>query len=64
MFCPVYGPMGYQYVGFAYDYMGRRIQKTYWTYPGSWVQQYSQLYVYDGWNPVAILNANNLALVD
>jgi RHS repeat-associated protein len=44
----------------TYDYMGRRIQKVVSTYNGtSWVTSYTYRFVYDGWNVVAILDANN-----
>jgi RHS repeat-associated protein len=43
-------------LSFAYDYQGRRIQKLVSTNNGSWVPSYTNRFVYDGWNPVAILN--------
>jgi RHS repeat-associated protein len=44
---------------FAYDYQGRRIQKLVWTNSGSaYVPEYTNRFVYDGWNLSAILNPN------
>ncbi len=38
-------------VSFVYDYMGRRSQKTVYTYgSGSWNQTCESVFVYDGWN--------------
>ena len=45
-------------LAFAYDYQGRRIQKMVSTNNGSWVPSYTNRFVYDGWNPVAILNSS------
>jgi RHS repeat-associated protein len=40
-------------VEFVYDYLGRRAQKTFYTYSsGSWILTSEFLYVYDGWNMV------------
>ena len=44
---------------FEYDYQGRRIRKRFYTYSGSWVEQTDMLYLYDGWNVIAELNANS-----
>ncbi|MGA2540510.1 MAG: RHS repeat-associated core domain-containing protein [Verrucomicrobiota bacterium] len=45
---------------FTYDYMGRRIQKIVSTNNGSsWVYSYTNKFVYDGWNVVAILDGGN-----
>ena len=45
---------------FTYDYMGRRIQKIVSTNNGSgWVYSYTNRFVYDGWNVVAILDGGN-----
>lgn len=42
---------------FVYDYLGRWIQKTAYTNSGSvYVAQYTNKFVYDGWNLVAVLN--------
>jgi RHS repeat-associated protein len=41
---------------FAYDYQGRRIQKTVWTNSGG--PAYTYRFVYDGWAPLAVLDAN------
>jgi RHS repeat-associated protein len=42
---------------FAYDYQGRRIQKLVWTNSGSaYVPEYTNRFVYDGWNLSVILN--------
>jgi len=36
---------------YAYDYMGRRVNKKVYSYSaGSWLQEYESLYIYDGWN--------------
>ena len=44
---------------FAYDYQGRRIQKVVYTNNGSaYVPEYADFFLYDGWNPVAILNSS------
>ncbi len=49
---------------FAYDYQGRRTQKVVSTNNGSsYVVEYTNNYVYDGWNCVAVLNAS-LSLLD
>jgi len=45
---------------FTYDYKGRRIQKIVSTNNGSgYVPQYTNLYLYDGWNLVAILDQSS-----
>jgi YD repeat-containing protein len=45
---------------FAYDYMGRRIQKIVSTNNGSsYVPSYTNKFVYDGWNVVGILDGGN-----
>ena len=47
-------------LAFAYDYMGRRIQKIVSTNNGSYyVPSYTNRFVYDGWNVVAILDGGN-----
>ena len=44
---------------FAYDYAGRRIQKTVSEWDGSgWMQKYSLNFLYDGWNLAAEVAAN------
>jgi RHS repeat-associated protein len=44
----------------TYDYLGRRIQKVVWAYNiSSYTNAYTNRYLYDGWNPVAILNTNS-----
>lgn len=43
-------------LAFIYDYMGRRIQKI---YSSNSVVQYTNKYVYDGWNLIAELGTNN-----
>jgi YD repeat-containing protein len=50
-------PLASQYsLSFAYDYMGRRIQKIVSTNSASgYVPQYTNLYVYDGWNLIGVL---------
>ena len=45
--------------GFLYDYQGRRIQKLVSTNNGSWVPFYTNRFLYDGWNLIAILNPDN-----
>jgi len=46
-------------VDFAYDQQGRRVQKVVSTWNGSaYVPQYTNRFVYDGWNLVAILNSD------
>ena len=45
-------------LAFAYDYQGRRIQKLVSTNNGSWVPSYTNRFVYDGWNCMAILNSS------
>jgi RHS repeat-associated protein len=47
---------------FAYDSKGRRIQKLVSTNNGSYVAQYTNRFVYDGWNLVAILNPQSAIL--
>lgn len=48
---------------FAYDAMGRRIQKIVYTDTGSgYVGQYTNKFVYDGWNLIAILKEDNRLL--
>ena len=53
-------PTASQYkLDFMYDYRGRRIQKIVSTTTNSgtnYAAQYTNRFVYDGWNPVAILN--------
>ncbi len=45
---------------FAYDFCGRRIQKVVYTNnAGTYVGHYTNKFVYDGWNLIAILDANN-----
>ncbi len=44
---------------FAYDWKGRRIEKQVSTNNGSYFGQYTNRYVYDGWNLVAELNRTN-----
>ena len=42
---------------FAYDAKGRRIQKVVWAFDGmAYSPQYTNRFVYDGWNLIAILN--------
>jgi len=52
---------GDEKVAFVYDYMGRRVEKTYKIYSGGWQVQsgYPVRFVYDGWNPVLVLNGSN-----
>jgi RHS repeat-associated protein len=54
------GPFGSLWkLDFTNDYMGRRIQKIVSTNNGSWVASYTNRFVYDGWNVVAILDGGN-----
>jgi len=50
-------------IDFSYDYMGRRVRKTVSTYNGSsqWVEDTDGdlVFVYEGWNPVLVLDAND-----
>ncbi|NLE57781.1 MAG: RHS repeat-associated core domain-containing protein, partial [Planctomycetes bacterium] len=50
-----------KWLEFKYDYMGRRVEKTYKIYSGGWQVQsgYPIRFVYDGWNPVLVLNGSN-----
>jgi RHS repeat-associated protein len=42
---------------FTYDYLGRRMQKTVFTNNGTnYIGEYTNVYAYDGWNCIAILN--------
>jgi RHS repeat-associated protein len=43
---------------FEYDHQGRRIRKRFFTYSGGWQEQTDTVFLYDGWNLVAELNAN------
>jgi RHS repeat-associated protein len=53
-------PPGKYALSFTYDYMGRRIQKIVYTNNGSaWVPSYTNKFIYDGWNVVAILDGGN-----
>jgi len=54
-------PTASQYtLDFTSDYMGRRIQKIVSTNNGSsWITSYTEKYVYDWWNVVAILDGSN-----
>jgi RHS repeat-associated protein len=44
---------------FEYDHQGRRIRKRFFTYSGGWQEQADTVFLYDGWNLVAELNANS-----
>ena len=45
---------------FEYDNQGRRIRKTYYTHNGTtWVEQTDTVFLYDGWNLMGELDANN-----
>lgn len=45
---------------FEYDHQGRRIRKTYYTHNGStWVEQTDTVFLYDVWNLMGELDANN-----
>src|SRR5665213_2382442 len=41
---------------FGYDYKGRRMQKVVSLYSGGYSPNYTNRFVYDGWNMVAMLN--------
>ncbi len=44
---------------FAYDYLGRRVEKIVYNYSGGqWNETAHQRFVYDGWNVVLVLNGN------
>ena len=44
----------------TYDHLGRRIQKIFYTHDGTnWVEQRDTAYLYDGWNMIAEVDANN-----
>jgi len=48
---------------FAYDYIGRRIQKIVATNnAGTWTNVSTNIFIYDGWNVIAQLNAANSTL--
>lgn len=49
---------------FAYDYLGRRIEKkvSHWN-SGSWLLDSESLFVYDGWNLLATINPQSSILV-
>jgi RHS repeat-associated protein len=47
-------------LAFTYDYIGRRVQKIVSTNSsGSYTAQYTNNFVYDGWNPVVMVNQAN-----
>jgi RHS repeat-associated protein len=46
-------------LAFTYDYMGRRVQKIVSTNNGTYTAEYTNNFVYDGWNPVVIVNQAN-----
>jgi len=49
---------------FTYDYKGRRVQKVVSTNSGSaYVAEYTNVFVYDGWNMIGELNGANDALI-
>jgi len=43
---------------FEYDHQGRRIRKQFFTYNNGWQEQTDTVFLYDGWNLIAELNAN------
>ena len=43
---------------FEYDQQGRRIRKQFYTYNNGWKEQTDTIFLYDGWNLLAELNAN------
>jgi len=43
---------------FEYDHQGRRIRKQFYTYNNGWQEQTDTIFLYDGWNLLAELNAN------
>jgi len=44
---------------FEYDHQGRRVRKQFHTYNNGWQEQTDTVFLYDGWNLVAELNANS-----
>lgn len=49
-----------QKLEFEYDWQGRRIRKQFFTHSGSkWMRQRDTVYLYDGWNLIAELNASS-----
>ncbi len=49
-----------QRLTFEYDFQGRRIRKAFFTWvSGAWAKQRDTVYLYDGWNMVAELDAIN-----
>ena len=47
-------------LSFAYDWMSRRTQKIVYTNSGtSWVASYTNKFIYDGWNVVAVLDGGD-----
>lgn len=57
-------PLGSQLLlNFAYDYQGRRVQKTVFTNNGSaYVPEYTNNFAYDGWNLIAVLSPQSSVL--
>ena len=50
---------------FQYDYRSRRVRKTSYTHNGSaWIEDADLLFVYDDWNVVLVLDANDSNAVD
>ena len=47
-----------QKVDFEYDFVGRRIKKQFYTWNGGWQLSTERRFVYDGWNMVLELNAD------
>jgi len=43
---------------FEYDHQGRRIRKQSYTYNNGWQEQTDTVFLYEGWNLIAELNAN------
>jgi hypothetical protein len=44
---------------FEHNHQGRRIRKQFYTYNNGWQEQTDTVFLYDGWNLVAELNANS-----
>jgi hypothetical protein len=50
-------------IGFAYDYQGRRVEKTVQHYQsGGWVVVSDQKFLYNGWNLIAVYNQSETGL--
>ena len=51
---------GQYFLSFTYDYLGRRVQKIVSTNSGTgYVPSYTNKFIYDGWNVIAVLDGGN-----